>query len=144
MIVTANGSRGSAENGHYVKLNDFILAITMDDFLPATVTVTPNGQRTRLITMRCLRMRTSSVGHITRDWLNAPSWVEFADYGRALDVPATSQNSKTLLSLLSRVASMAPLCTALRSTPSVDPRASRWASRTCYNYGFEYETQTTL
>ena len=40
MIGDSQWIGGGAENGHYVKLNDFFDAnnITMDDFIPATVT----------------------------------------------------------------------------------------------------------
>jgi multiple sugar transport system substrate-binding protein len=59
---------GAAENGHYVKLNDFFAkeGIKMDDFMPATVVGYSNGRRTRRTTGRCRRWATRSAGPIAR------------------------------------------------------------------------------
>ena len=60
---------GSAENGHYVKLNDFFdkEGITMDDFVAGDGRrLFANGPRTRRTTGRCRPWATSSAGPTAR------------------------------------------------------------------------------
>ena len=94
MIGDSQWIGGGAENGHYVKLNDFFDAngITMDDFIPATVTGyaewpknTPNYY--------ALPAFGDVVGWTYRkDWFERPELqAEFKEkYGRDLGVPANS------------------------------------------------------
>ena len=93
MIGDSQWIGGAAENGQYVKLNDFFDAngITMDDFIPATVTGysewpknTPNYW--------ALPAFGDVVGWTYRkDWFERPELqAEFKEkYGRDLGVPAT-------------------------------------------------------
>ncbi len=93
MIGDSQWIGGSAENGHYVKMNDFFDAngIDMGDFLPATVTGyaewpknTPNYW--------ALPAYADVVGWTYRkDWFERPEiQAEFKEkYGRDLGVPAT-------------------------------------------------------
>jgi multiple sugar transport system substrate-binding protein len=82
---------GSAENGHYVKLNDFFdkEGISMDDFAPATVyaySTWPKGTPNYW----ALPAMGDALGWIYRkDWFSRPELqAEFKEkYGRALDVP---------------------------------------------------------
>ncbi len=93
MIGDSQWIGGAAENGQYVKLNDFFEAegISMDDFLPATVTGyaewpkgTPNYW--------ALPAYADVVGWTYRkDWFERPELQEAfqAEYGRPLAVPET-------------------------------------------------------
>ena len=82
---------GSAENGHYVKLNDFFQkeGISMDDFLPATVyaySTWPKGTPNYW----ALPAMGDALGWIYRkDWFSRPELrAEFKEkYGHDLDVP---------------------------------------------------------
>ena len=82
---------GSAENGHYVKLNDFFdqEGITMDDFAPATVyaySTWPKGSPNYW----ALPAMGDALGWIYRkDWFSRPELqAEFKQkYGRDLNVP---------------------------------------------------------
>lgn len=98
MIGDSQWIGGSAENGHYVKLNDFFDAngITMDDFVPATVTGysewpknTPNYW--------ALPAFGDVVGWTYRkDWFERPEiQADFkAKYGRDLVAPETFADLK--------------------------------------------------
>lgn len=91
---------GSAENGHYIKLNDFFAAegITMDDFVPATVTGysewpkgTPNYW--------ALPAMGDVVGWTYRkDWFEKPELqAEFKEkYGWDLAAPTTFEQLKQI------------------------------------------------
>ena len=76
MIGDSQWIGGSAENGHYVKLNDFFAkeGIKMDDFMPATVLrLLGHGRRARRTTGRCRRWATRSAGPIARTGSPSPS-----------------------------------------------------------------------
>ena len=100
MIGDSQWIGAGAENGHYVKLNDFFDAngITMDDFIPATVTGysewpknTPNYW--------ALPAFGDVVGWTYRkDWFERPEIAaEFKEkYGRDLGVPATLEELKDI------------------------------------------------
>ena len=59
---------GAAENGQYVKLNDFFKkeGISMDDYMPATVVGYGSGRRTRRTIGRCRPWATRWAGPIAR------------------------------------------------------------------------------
>ncbi len=84
---------GSAENGHYVKLNDFFEkeGIKMDDFLPATVyaySTWPKGEPNYY----ALPAMGDALGWVYRkDWFSRPDLqAEYkAKYGRDLAAPTT-------------------------------------------------------
>jgi multiple sugar transport system substrate-binding protein len=91
---------GSAENGHYVKLNDFFEkeGISMDDFAPATVyaySTWPKGTPNYW----ALPAMGDALGWIYRkDWFSRPELqAEFKEkYGRDLDVPKTWDELKEI------------------------------------------------
>ena len=135
MIGDSQWIGGGAENGHYVKLNDFFDAngITMDDFLPATVTGyaewpknTPNYY--------ALPAYADVVGWTYRkDWFDRLELqTEFMDsYGYALDAPETLDQLKDIAEFFQgRDIDGTTVYGAPRSTPSVGLKALRWASRT--------------
>ena len=66
---------GGAENGHYVKLNDFFDAEGISDGRFRTrrpsMPILP-GRRARRTTMRCPRWATRTVGSIASDWFENP------------------------------------------------------------------------
>ncbi len=91
---------GAAENGQYVKLNDFFdkegikMAISFLQLLPVTL----NGQRTRQTIMRC-RHYADVVGWTYRkDWFERPELQEEfkKKYGRDLGVPKTLEELKQI------------------------------------------------
>ena len=100
MIGDSQWIGGGAENGYYIKLNDFFDAnnITMDDFIPATVTGysewpknTPNYYS--------LPAFGDVVGWTYRkDWFDRPDLqAEFkTKHGRSLGVPATLEELKDI------------------------------------------------
>ena len=100
MIGDSQWIGGGAENGHYVKLNDFFDAnnITMDDFIPATVTGyaewpknTPNYY--------ALPAFGDVVGWTYRkDWFDRPELqAEFkGKHGRDLGVPSSLEELKDI------------------------------------------------
>ena len=135
MIGDSQWIGGAAENGHYVKLNDFFDAngINMEDFIPATVTGyaewpknTPNYW--------ALPAFGDVVGWTYRkDWFERPELqAEFKEkYGRDLAPPAdASPSSRTSPSSSRAARSTARRSTAPRSTPSAAPRASPWGRST--------------
>ena len=93
MIGDSQWIGGAAENGQYVKLNDFFEAegISMEDFLPATVTgyaEWPKGSPNYW----ALPAYADVVGWTYRkDWFERPELMEAfeAEYGRPLGVPET-------------------------------------------------------
>ena len=123
---------GAAENGHYVKLNDFFAKenITMDDFMPATVVGysqwpknTPellgaagDGRRDRLDLSQGLVRPAGNSGRVQE---------EIRARSRAAARPGTSSSRSPSSSRAGR--STARRSTALTSTPSAAPKASRWA-----------------
>jgi multiple sugar transport system substrate-binding protein len=123
---------GAAENGHYVKLNEFFdkNGIKMSDFIEPTSLAIRSGRRTRRTTGRCRRWATRWAGPIERTGSRSPNLQkEFkAQHGRDLAppedmgrVPAGGQ----VLPGPSR--STARRFTALTFSPSAAPRESRWA-----------------
>jgi len=93
MIGDSQWLGGSAENGHYVKLNDFFEAegISMDDFMPATVyaySTWPKGAPEYW----ALPAMGDALGWVyRRDWFSRPELQdEFQEkHGRELAPPAT-------------------------------------------------------
>lgn len=120
-----------AEAGHYIKLNDFFEAqgISMDDFIPATVTGysewpkgTPNYW--------ALPAFGDVVGWTYRkDWFSRPELREEfkKKYGRDLDVPKSLSELKDIAEFFRAGKSTAPPSMAPRSTRNADPKASPWA-----------------
>ena len=132
MIGDSQWIGGSAENGHYVKLNDFFAkeGIKMDDFMPATVlgySEWPKGTPNYW----ALPAMGDAVGWTYRkDWFAKPDLqADFKskykrDAGAAEDVGRAQARPQSS----SRVArSTARKCTVPRSTPNAARKASRWA-----------------
>lgn len=133
-----------AEAGHYVKLNDFFDAqgITMDDFIPATVTGyaewpkgTPNYW--------ALPAFGDVVGWTYRkDWFERPALrAEFKDkYGRDLDVPASLAELKDIAEFFQgREIDGTTVYGAAIYTERGSEGITMGVTNALYNYGFQYE-----
>jgi multiple sugar transport system substrate-binding protein len=144
MIGDSQWIGGGAENGHYVKLNDFFDAndISMDDFIPATVTGyaewpkgTPNYY--------ALPAFGDVVGWTyRRDWFERPELqAEFREkYGRDLDVPATLEELKDIAQFFQgREIDGNTVYGAAIYTERGSEGITMGAMNALYNYGFEYQ-----
>ncbi|WP_420861307.1 ABC transporter substrate-binding protein [Algirhabdus cladophorae] len=144
MIGDSQWIGAGAENGHYVKLNDFFDAngITMDDFIPATVTGyaewpknTPNYY--------ALPAFGDVVGWTYRkDWFDRPEiQVEFMEkYGRTLDVPASLAELKDIAQFFQgRDIDGTKVYGAAIYTERGSEGITMGVTNALYNYGFLYE-----
>ena len=135
---------GAAENGQYVKLNDFFDAegIKMDDFLPATVTGyaewpknTPNYY--------ALPAYADVVGWTYRkDWFSRPEiQAEFKEkYGRDLDAPKTLEELKEIGEFFQgRDIDGKKVYGAAIYTERGSEGITMGVTNVLYNYGFQYE-----
>ncbi len=135
---------GAAENGNYVKLNDFFDAegITMDDFIPATVTGyaewpkgTPNYW--------ALPAYADVVGWTyRRDWFeNADLQAEFkGKYGYDLGVPASLDILKDIAEFFQgREIDGKTVYGAAIYTERGSEGITMGVTNALYNYGFEYQ-----
>ena len=135
---------GSAENGHYIKLNDFFAqeGIDMGDFIPATVTGyaewpkgTPNYW--------ALPAFGDVVGWTYRkDWFERPELrSEFRSrYGRDLDVPATLAELKDVAEFFQeRDIDGRTVYGASIYTERGSEGITMGVTNALYNYGFLYE-----
>jgi len=143
MIGDSQWIGGSAENGHYVKLNDFFKAegISMDDFIPATVTGysewpkgTPNYW--------ALPAFGDVVGWTYRkDWFSRPELkTEYKKkYGRDLGVPATLAELKDIAAFFQgREIDGKKVYGAAIYTERGSEGITMGVTNALYNYGFEY------
>ena len=135
---------GSAENGHYVKLNDFFDAegITMDDFVPATVlgySEWPKGTPNYW----ALPAMADAVGWTYRkDWFEMPELqAEFQEkYGRALAPPATYDELKEIAEFFQgREIDGKTVYGAYIFTERGSEGITMGVTNVLYNYGFAYE-----
>ncbi|SEN79388.1 carbohydrate ABC transporter substrate-binding protein, CUT1 family [Loktanella fryxellensis] len=144
MIGDSQWIGGGAENGHYVKLNDFFDAnnITMDDFIPATVTGyaewpknTPNYY--------ALPAFGDVVGWTYRkDWFERPELqAEFKEkYGRDLGVPASLEELKDIAEFFQgRDIDGTTVYGAAIYTERGSEGITMGVTNALYNYGFLYE-----
>jgi len=144
MIGDSQWIGGGAENGHYVKLNDFFDAngITMDDFIPATVTGyaewpknTPNYY--------ALPAFGDVVGWTYRkDWFDRPELqAEFQEtYGRALGVPNSLEELKDIAQFFQgRDIDGTTVYGAAIYTERGSEGITMGVTNALYNYGFQYE-----
>ncbi|MDO6800375.1 ABC transporter substrate-binding protein [Shimia thalassica] len=144
MIGDSQWIGGGAENGHYIKLNDFFDAngISMDDFIPATVTGysewpkgTPNYY--------ALPAFGDVVGwSYRRDWFERPELqTEFMDtYGYALDVPASLEQLKDIATFFQgREIDGTTVYGVSLYTERGSEGITMGATNALYNFGFEYE-----
>ena len=144
MIGDSQWIGGSAENGHYVKLNDFFEqeGISMDDFIPATVTGyaewpknTPNYW--------ALPAYADVVGWTYRkDWFERPDLqTEFKEkYGRELDAPATlAELQQTAEFFQGREIDGKPVYGAAIYTERGSEGITMGVTNALYNFGFEYD-----
>ena len=143
MIGDSQWIGGAAENGQYVKLNDFFEkeGITMDDFLPATVTGyaewpknTPNYY--------ALPAYADVVGWTYRkDWFERPELqAEFQDkYGRKLDAPKTLEELRDIGTFFqNRDIDGKTVYGAAIYTERGSEGITMGATNALYNYGFQY------
>lgn len=144
MIGDSQWVGGGAENGHFIKLNDFFDAngISMDDFIPATVTGysewpkgTPNYW--------ALPAFGDVVGWSYRkDWFERPELqAEFMEkYGRALDVPANLEELKDIAQFFQgRDIDGTTVYGASLYTERGSEGITMGVTNALYNYGFQYE-----
>lgn len=144
MIGDSQWIGGGAENGHYVKLNDFFEAnnISMDDFIPATVTGysewpkgTPNYY--------ALPAFGDVVGWTyRRDWFERPELqAEFREkYDRDLDAPNTLEELKDIAQFFQgREIDGNTVYGAAIYTERGSEGVTMGATNALYNYGFEYQ-----
>lgn len=134
---------GAAENGQYVKLNDFFDAegIKMDDFLPATVTgyaEWPKGSPNYY----ALPAYADVVGWTYRkDWFSRPEFqAEFKEkYGRDLDVPKTLAELKDIGEFFQgREIDGKTVYGAAIYTERGSEGITMGVTNALYNYGFQY------
>ena len=144
MIGDSQWIGGSAENGHYVKLNDFFdeRGIDMADFIPATVTGyaewpknTPNYW--------ALPAFGDVVGWTYRkDWFERPEIREAfqAEYGRELGVPATLAELKDIAEFFQgREIDGNTVYGAAIYTERGSEGITMGVTNALYNHGFLYE-----
>ena len=144
MIGDSQWIGGAAENGQYVKLNDFFEAegISMEDFLPATVTGyaewpkgTPNYY--------ALPAYADVVGWTYRkDWFERPELREEfeAKYGRALDVPKTQAELKDIAEFFQgREIDGQTVYGAAIYTERGSEGITMGVTNALYPYGFQYD-----
>jgi len=126
---------GAAENGHYVKLNDFFAkeGIKMDDFMPATVrgySEWPKGTPNYW----ALPAMGDALGWTYRkDWFAKPELREAfkKQYNRDLEPPKTLDELVDIAKFFQgREVDGKKKFMARRSSPSVVRKASQWVSRT--------------
>lgn len=144
MIGDSQWIGGAAENGHYVKLNDFFEkeGIDMADFLPATVTGyaewpknTPNYY--------ALPAYADVVGWTYRkDWFERPEiQVEFKEkYGRDIGVPASLEELQQIGEFFQgRVIDGKTVYGAAIYTERGSEGITMGVTNALYNYGFKYQ-----
>jgi len=144
MIGDSQWIGGGAENGHYVKLNDFFDAnsITMDDFIPATVTGysewpkgTPNYY--------ALPAFGDVVGWSYRkDWFERPELqAEFMEkHGYKLDAPKSLEQLKDIAAFFQgREIDGTTVYGVSLYTERGSEGITMGATNALYNFGFEYE-----
>ncbi len=135
---------GAAENGQYVKLNDFFEAegITMDDFLPATVTGYAEWPKNSP-NYYALPAYADVVGWTYRkDWFERPEiQAEFKEkYGRDLDAPKTLEELKEIGEFFQgREIDGKKVYGAAIYTERGSEGITMGVTNALYNYGFQYE-----
>ena len=144
MIGDSQWIGGAAENGQYVKLNDFFESqgISMDDFLPATVTgyaEWPKGSPNYY----ALPAYADVVGWTYRkDWFERPELqAEFEEkYGRPLAVPETQAELKDIAEFFQgREIDGNTVYGAAIYTERGSEGITMGVTNALYNYGFEYQ-----
>ncbi|WP_425052366.1 ABC transporter substrate-binding protein [Psychromarinibacter sp. S121] len=145
MIGDSQWIGGSAESGHYIKLNDFFEAegITMDDFIPATVagySEWPKGTPNYW----ALPAFGDVVGWTYRkDWFEMPELqAEFSEkYGRELGVPETLAELKDIAEFFQgREIDGKTVYGAAIYTERGSEGITMGVTNALYNYGLTYGT----
>lgn len=135
---------GAAENGQYLKLNDFFDAngISMDDFIPATVTGYSEWPKNSP-NYWALPAFGDVVGWTYRkDWFERPELqAEFEEkYGRPLAVPATLAELKDIAEFFqNRTIDGKTVYGAAIYTERGSEGITMGATNALYNFGFEYQ-----
>ena len=144
MIGDSQWIGGSAESGHYVKLNDFFDAngISMADFIPATVTGYSEWPKNSP-NYWALPAFGDVVGWTyRRDWFERPELqAEFREkHGRDLGVPATLEELRDIAQFFQgRVIDGTTVYGAAIYTERGSEGITMGVTNALYNYGFEYE-----
>ncbi len=106
MIGDSQWIGGGAENGHYVKLNDFFEAesISMDDFAPATVYAYSTWPKGTPNYWALPAMGDANAWFYRKDWFSRPELrKEFKEkYGRELEPPKTQLELKDIAEFFQR------------------------------------------
>jgi hypothetical protein len=131
MIGDSQWIGGGAENGHYVKLNDFFdqEGIKMEDFMPATVTGYAEWPKNTPNYYALPALPTLSAGPTAGTGLNVRNCRPSSRKNTAVILPFLRRwtNSRTLLSSSRAAKSTARQSMALPFTPSAVRKASPWA-----------------
>ncbi len=137
---------GGAENGHYVRLNDFFDAegISMDDFAPATVYAYSTWPKGEPNYYALPAMGDANGWFYRRDWFERPEiQAEFRErYGRDLGVPATQMELKDIAEFFQgREIDGRTVYGASIFTERGSEGITMGATGAMYAWGFEYETE---
>lgn len=143
MIGDSQWIGGSAESGHYIKLNDFFEkeGITMDDFIPATVTGYSEWPKNSP-NYWALPAFGDVVGWTYRkDWFERPQLMaEFKEkYGRDLGVPNSLEELKDIAEFFQgREIDGKKVYGASIYTERGSEGITMGVTNALYNYGFQY------
>ena len=131
-----------AEAGHYVKLNDFFDAqgISMDDFIPATVTGYSEWRR-GTPNYWALPPSVMLLADYRKDWFEMPAHqAEFKEkYGRALDVPNTLEELKDIAEFFQGREIDGKTVYGAAIYTERGSEGITWAHQRPHNYGFLYD-----
>jgi len=134
---------GGAENGHYVKLNDFFeeAGISMDDFAPATVYAYSTWPKGSPNYYALPAMGDANAWFYRKDWFSRPDLqAAFKEkYGRDLAPPTTQMELKDLAEFFQgREIDGKKVYGASIYTERGSEGITMGVTNALYNYGFEY------
>jgi len=146
MIGDSQWIGGGAENGHYVKLNDFFDAegISMDDFAPATVYAYSTWPKGSPNYWALPAMGDANGWFYRKDWFSKPELqAEFKEkYGRDLAPPTTQMELKDVAEFFQgREIDGKTVYGAAIFTERGSEGITMGATGALYAWGFEYETE---
>ncbi len=135
---------GSAENGHYVKLNDFFEkeGISMNDFAPATVVGYSEWPKNSPNYWALPAMGDAVGWTYRKDWFERPELrAEFkTKYGRELDVPKTYDELKQIAEFFQgRMIDGKKVYGASIYTERGSEGITMGVTNVLYDYGFQYD-----
>ncbi|MGF1659883.1 MAG: extracellular solute-binding protein [Rubrimonas sp.] len=137
---------GGAENGHYVKLNDFFEreGISMDDFAPATVYAYSTWPKGTPNYWALPAMGDANAWFYRRDWFSRPELREAfqAEYGRELAPPTTQRELMDIAKFFQgREIDGQTRYGASIFTERGSEGITMGATGALYAWGFKYETE---